>query len=103
MTREEHEKIMQSIQNKLGEENSGLIADDLGLLMTDNQTMNEVIQNKENQISQLEIDKRTLITTNGNLLKQVSVGFETVEPEEPEQPKRFDFKSVFDEKGNFIV
>ena len=44
--------------------------------------------------------------TNGNLLQQVAMGDEgglinKNEPKEDEPPKPFDYRSVFDEKGNF--
>lgn len=103
MTGEEYQKIMTSIQTKLGEENSSKIADDLGLLMTDNENMNQQIEERNNQITSLESDKQMLITTNGNLLKQVGVSVpQETTSEEPEKKKEpFDFRSVFDEKGNF--
>lgn len=73
MTREEHEKIIQSIQQKIGDETSGIIADDLGLLITDNATMNETISNKENEINQLQKSKDMLAVTNNKLLQQVRI------------------------------
>lgn len=102
MTREEHEKIIGSIQEKLGNENVGLIADDLGLLVTDNVTMNETIVSKDNEINQLKSDKEKLIMTNGNLFKQIGMGAELPpQPPQPEKIEEFSFKSIFDEKGNF--
>ena len=71
MTREEHEKVIQSIQEKIGDETAGIIADDLGLLITDNVTMNETISNKENEINQLQKSKDMLAITNNKLLQQV--------------------------------
>lgn len=71
MTREEHEQIIQSIQEKVGNETAGIIADDLGLLITDNATMNETISNKENEINQLQKSKDMLAVTNNKLLQQV--------------------------------
>lgn len=107
MTEKEFEKVTKSIQEKLGKENVSLIADDLGKLITDNGTMNTTLKEKDERISKLEKDKEALITTNGNLLQQVAMGDEDSlinknlpkEPEEP--PKPFDFRSAFDEKGNF--
>lgn len=106
MTEKEFEKVTKSIQDKLGKENTSLIADDLGKLITDNGNMNTELKKKDERISNLEKDKEVLITTNGNLLQQVAMGDEndmkntkTNEPEEP--PKPFDYRSVFDEKGNF--
>lgn len=106
MTEKEFEKVTKSIQDKLGKENTSLIADDLGKLITDNGTMNTEMKQKDDQIAKLKQDKEALITTNGNLLQQVAMGNEEnlinkneKKPEEP--PKPFDYRSVFDEKGNF--
>lgn len=106
MTEKEFEKITKSIQDKLGKENTSLIADDLGKLITDNATMNKDLKGRDERISKLEQDKEALITSNANLLQQVAMGDEgglinTNKPKEDEQPKPFDYRSVFDEKGNF--
>ena len=103
---EELTKFLDGVQEKLGKENSALIADDLGKLITDNGTMNTEMKQKDEQITKLKQDKEALITTNGNLLQQVAMGNEEnlinkneTKPKEP--PKPFDYRSVFDEKGNF--
>ncbi len=106
MLEKEFEKITKSIQDKLGKENTSLIADDLGKLITDNATMNKDLRGRDERISKLEQDKEALITTNGNLLQQVAMGDEgglinKNEQKEDEPPKPFDYRSVFDEKGNF--
>lgn len=106
MIEKEFEKITKSIQDKLGKENTSLIADDLGKLITDNATMNKDLRGRDEKISKLEQDKEALITSNGNLLQQVKMGDEGSlsnknEPKDDEPPKPFDYRSVFDEKGNF--
>lgn len=106
MTEKEFEKITKSIQDKLGKENTSLIADDLGKLITDNATMNKDLNQRNERISKLEQDKEALITSNGNLLQQVAMGDEgglinKNEPKDDEPKKPFDYRSVFDEKGNF--
>ena len=106
MTEKEFEKITKSIQDKLGKENTSLIADDLGKLITDNATMNKDLKGRDERISKLEQDKEALITSNGNLLQQVAMGDESGlinknEPKKEEPKKPFDYRSVFDEKGNF--
>ena len=105
MLPKEFEKLTNSIKEKLGEENTSLIADDLGMLITDNATMNKEIADKDKQIDKLKDDKEKLITTNGSLLQQVSMGIEPQKDEEEKKENKkefFDFKTVFDEKGNFI-
>lgn len=107
MNEKDFEKVTKSIQDKLGKENTSLIADDLGKLITDNSTMNKDLKQRDERIAQLQQDKEALITTNGNLLQQVVMGDEQSlinKPEEKpkEEPKKpFDYRSVFDEKGNF--
>lgn len=106
MTEKEFEIVTKSIQDKLGEENTSLIADDLGKLITDNGSMNKDLKQKDEQINKLKQDKEALITTNGNLLQQVAMGDEgnlinNKEPKTEEPKKPFDYRTAFDEKGNF--
>ena len=103
MKKEDFENKMNSIQEKLGKENASLIADELGLLITDNVQMNKELENKNEEIKKLKTDKENLQTANINLLQQIPMGDdfrkEKEEPEEKKQP--FDFRTAFDEKGNF--
>lgn len=104
MKKEDFENLTNTMQEKLGKESSSLIADDIGTLITDNSNMNAEIERQNQIIEKLKQDKENLITTNGNLLQQISMGVEkpkTVE-KETTTPKKFSFKSCFDEKGNFI-
>lgn len=99
---EEYEKVLNSIQEKIGDENSGLIADDLGTLLTDYQELNENLNNKNTQIEELNKTKEMLVSTNGKLLQQVGMGIIKPEPEEDTKPKEpFNFKNCFDEKRKF--
>ena len=105
MIEKEHEKIINSIKEKLGEENVGKIADDLGLLITDNSNMNKDMAKKDSEINTLKEDKERLITTNGNLLKQISVGKEeeiiNTNEKKEEKKEYIDFRKCFDEKRKF--
>lgn len=115
MNQKEFEKQINAIQKKLGKENSSLIADDIGLLLTDNATTNQLIENKETEfnklkeekdkeIEKLKQEKENLISVNGNLLQQVSMGKEsefTRTNEETKKKKIIDFRSGFDKSGNF--
>ncbi len=104
MKEKEFEKITKNINEKLGEENAGLIADDLLLLITDNASTNKELKNKDEEIERLTKDKENLLTVNGNLFQQVSSSIseedETKVPQET-KPKKFDFRQVFDEKRKF--
>lgn len=105
MNNKDMESLTQSIQEKIGKEASGLIADDLGKLITDNAHMNTEIETRDNQIEKLKNDKENLITANGNLLQQIGMGEEPPkrnENKEEEKPKVYSFKTAFDKKGRFI-
>ena len=91
------------LQTKSGEGTAGTIADDLASLIADNESMNQEITKRDNQISDLQKRNTTLITANGNLLQQVAMGFQKPNDnkEENEKPKSTSFKDCFDERGNF--
>ena len=105
MQEKKFEELTNSMQEKLGKENSSLIADDLGTLITDNSAMNKELKQKDELIARLRQDKENLIQVNGNLLQQVAMGEEDTivnKPKEEEKRKPLNFRTVFDEKGNFI-
>lgn len=102
MNNQDFEKITNSIKEKLGDEYSSIIADDLVTLITDNNSMNETIKQKDTKIIELNSQKEVLMKTNMNLLQQVGFNESTNENEDSiEVKKEFDFSSAFDEKGNF--
>ena len=95
--------IQSSIKEKLGDENTGLIADDLANLITLNSKQENNIKDLNSEISKLKKDKETLIQANGNLLQQIDASKENIlNPDEgKEEYIPFNFSSVYDEKGNF--
>ena len=103
MTNEEFQNQMKDIQDKIGEENSALIMDNIGLLITDNLNMNDSLKQKDTEIANQKARNESLLQVNGNLLQQVSVAEEPKKRQEPkEEPKKvFDFRDAFDEYGNF--
>lgn len=99
MKKEDMQKLFNGIEKKIGKENYSKMSDDIGVLLTDNESMNNTITNKDKEIEQLKNNNELLITANGNLLQQVGMGEETP-PKEDNKPK-FSLKNAFDEKGNF--
>ena len=91
-----------SIKTKLGDETSALIADDIGILITKNTEIQNQIKEKDEKITQLgdKVDK--LVMANSSLLQQIPMGVEQPSEKTKSEDKEFSFKSVFDEKGNFI-
>lgn len=102
MNSEELNAFLDSMKEKLGEENSALISDDLGNLITKNTEVYNTLENKEKEIERLNGLNQKLVSANGSLLQQVSAGFERNPHEEDETPKKsFNFRDAFDEKGHF--
>lgn len=108
MQTDKFNQLINGLQEKLGEEATALISDDLGILISDNTQVNQELENKNKEISNLKQDKENLIKTNGNLLQQVTMGkeedfsFNQNKHEKKNKKEPFSFKKQFDEKGNFI-
>ena len=103
MKEKEFNELINNMQSKLGEEASGLIADDLGMLISDNKAVNDTESKYQDEIKMLRDQKEKLIATNGNLLQQISFGVEEQANEEvKEEPrKHIDFREFIDSNGNF--
>lgn len=104
MKNTEFQDKMNLIQEKIGEDASGLILDEVGVLVTDNLNMNKSIEEKDAEIEKLKARNNKLLEVNGNLLQQVSMAEDPVNVSketkaEPKQP--YDFREAFDEYGNF--
>lgn len=106
MQTDKFNELINGVREKLGDENSSLIADDLAVLISDNAQVNSELNEKDNQIEKLGKDKENLIKVNGNLLQQVTLNNENndeIEINKKDDKKEpFLFKKQFDKNGNFI-
>lgn len=106
MQQKEFETLQNQMKEKLGDENFAKISSDMATLMTDNNSMNTQISNKDTEISQLKQVKTDLLETNGNLMQKITMGFdETINnPPNPNKQEKAkpNIKEAFDEKGRFI-
>lgn len=102
MKYKDYESKMSSMLDKIGNEPSGLIIDDVALLLTDNQKMNEELESKDSEIERLKNLNQKLQQVNGNLLLQIPSKKEEIKKEDEER-KPFNMRDVFDEKGNFKI
>lgn len=103
MSDEELSKVMDSMQEKLGKENSALIADDLGVLISGNAEAQKSLKDKDSEIARLTAHNEKLILANGNLLKQIPV--EHSEPKAYEDERKaqpINLADAFDSHGRFI-
>lgn len=94
-------EITDKIQEKLGKEEAGKIADDIANILIFEESNNKTIKQKDEAITKLNRDKEMLIEANGNLLLHVPQGREEKEEIEEKVKEPFDFRSIFDEKGKF--
>ena len=98
----EIEEITNSIKSKLGEEESGKIADDLASLLIYDKNRKDTITESSSKIQKLQEDKDLLVQANANLLGKIPMGKaeddEFIKREEPEKP--FDYRTIF-QNGRF--
>ena len=98
-------KVVDSIRETLGEEESGKIADSLANILSIEKAQNDTLTEKDKLINKYKEDKEVLITANGNLLRQQAMAkeedsfFEEGKKEKTNEP--FDFRTIFDSKGKF--
>lgn len=97
--------IVDTIQEKLGKEESGKIADSLANILIIEEANTKTLNEKNELIEKQKKDKEMLIEANGNLLlhqaqaKEEESFFEGSSKKEESEP--FDYRSIFDEKGKF--
>lgn len=101
---EELTKIIDGLQDKLGKENSAVIADDLGVLISRNAETQKALKDRDEKIEKLRERNEKLILANGNLLKQIPAeGSEPVKyHEEKAEKKAITFSDIFDAHGKFL-
>ena len=100
MKYKEFDEKITSMLNKIGDDSSNLIYDDIAVLLTDNQKMNNEIEEREKEIENLKGSIDKLQKVNGNLLLQIPAIKE--EPKKEESRRNYySYRDSFDEYGNF--
>ena len=104
LTKEEFEKLINSIKEKLDETVQALISEDLlGVLSSYNNAIDEIASLGE-KITKLETDKEDLLKVNGRLFQKI--GFDKEEEDEPKgeenDVEKLEIEDVIDEKGELI-
>lgn len=102
MKTENMQSLIDNIQEKLGDENSNLILDDLVTIISDNKEMNETITSKDNDIKKLQQTNSQIMQVNSKLFQQIPLENEEEKSKKDEEENPFSFRKMFDEKGNFI-
>ena len=91
------------IESTLGKDNSAMISDTIGEILTGNTANMKALAERDEEIKKLKEKNEKLVAANGALLQRVPMGFENSSPkkEEKEEPKSINLKDAFDSRGNF--
>jgi hypothetical protein len=103
MLNEELDAITSSMKEKLGDENSAMISDDLGELITKNNESINKITELQRQVELLKSKNDTLVSANSRLLQQIPMEkeYDTKVQKEEKKEMSFNFMDAFDNKGHF--
>lgn len=100
---EDIQALGDSIRNRIGEESSAIISNDLlGITGMFADTLNE-LASKDALIEKLQKEKQELLAVNGQLYQKI--GFATVDgkkEDEEVKEKKIDISDVINEKGELI-
>ena len=104
LTKEDFEKLISSIKEKLDETMQALVSEDLlGVLASYSNALDEISALTE-KVGKLESDKEELLKVNGSLFQKI--GFdkeeEKVEEENVDDVEKLEIEDVIDEKGELI-
>lgn len=106
MDQEFLKQFQADIEDKLGQDQFAVIADNMGEILTKNQEAIEAKRIAEEKITELQKMNEKLIASNGSLLKQIPMG--TVDPtpqnvtmSEAADPEKFNIKDYLNPDGSF--
>lgn len=92
------------IEETLGKENSAMISDTLGEIITGNSENMKALAERDSMIKSLQDRNEKLVSANGALLQKIPMerSIDREESKEKEAPKKINLKDAFDKKGNFL-
>ncbi len=96
------DEIVDGITEKLGNETTGTISDDLANLIAFQSTQQEELKKRNGEIEKLKKTNDMLVKANGTLLQQVSAYTEEETEEQPKKKEPLDYRTLFDKNGKFI-
>lgn len=92
------------IEETLGKENSAMISDTLGEILTGNTENLKAIAARDETIKTLQDRNEKLVAANGALLQKIPMEKvdDKADSEEKVPKKKINLKDAFDAKGNFL-
>ena len=94
--------IVNNITDKLGEETTSSIGDDIANLISFQSSQQDELKKRDGEIEKLKKTNDMLVKANGSLLQQVSAYTEEKEEEPPKKKEPLDLRTLFDKNGKFI-
>lgn len=94
--------IVNGITDKLGEETTSAIGDDIANLISFQSTQQDELKKRDGEIEKLKKTNEMLVKANGSLLQQVSAYTEEKEEETTKKKEPLDLRTLFDKNGKFI-
>lgn len=93
------------IEETLGKENSAMISDTIGEILTGNTENMKAIAERDTMIKSLQDRNEKLVAANGALLQKIPMekAEDKVYSKETEKaPEKISYKDIFDKHGNFL-
>lgn len=90
-----------SLTEKLGDENIAMIADDLAMLDAGAKNSRQELANRSAEIADLKSRNEKLVTSQGNLLQQITMTKEEPEEVEEVEVKEFNMRDYLNTDGSF--
>lgn len=97
------------IKEKVGEENSALISDELISLMTEHKALSEQNESNEKQINTLKSEKDDLVNANAKLFRRLGFEDEQVttfnranQPEQPKEVEEIKIGDIINNNGDIL-
>lgn len=92
------------IEETLGKENSAMISDTIGEILTGNTENMKALAAKDSMIKSLQDRNEKLVAANGALLQKIPMesSNDKEDSKKTEAPKKINLKDAFDKKGNFL-
>lgn len=100
---------IEKIKEKIGEENSALVSDELLSLMTEHKSTSDTLNERDEEIVTLKTEKENLVSANSKLFQRI--GFENnlgtnnfTQPNQTDQKveTELDLGDIINDKGDFI-
>lgn len=105
---EDFNKSIDSIKEKIGEENSALISDELVGILSEHKAMQDKTEEYAKQIDSLKQEKENLVTANSKLFQRLGFednakqSFQTAQHEEAKVDTEIKLSSIINDKGDII-